>query len=309
MSPAPTQSQDLKALLRSDGVAKLAIVFCATAWGISFFIMKDAISQMPVPFLLTVRFALAAALMFVLFRHRVFDRLDRRCMRVGLLLGIADWGAYALQTVGLAYTTPGKNAFLTGCYCVVVPFAAWAIGRGRPSRLAVLAAGLCVVGLGFVALDAGPEPNVGDVLTFACAVLFAFQMALTSKLSVGLDIWVLTSWEMLAMGAASAVWMVGTGGYPTPDILTPANVEVLVFLGVVCSAGCSCLLNYGLTVVDPSVGALLSSLESPIGVVSSVVFAGEVLTGRLVVGLALIAAAIVLSEMAPKIAERLGRVG
>ena len=30
--------------------------------------------------------------------------------------------AYAIQTYGLALTTPSKNAFLTAVYCVLVPF-------------------------------------------------------------------------------------------------------------------------------------------------------------------------------------------
>ena len=48
--------------------------------------------------------------------------------------------------------------------------------------------------------------------------------------------------------------------------------------------------------VDPVPGSLLSSLESPLGTVAAVTLGGEVLSGRLVSGFALIACAVVVSE-------------
>ena len=63
---------------------------------------------------------------------------------------------------------------------------------------------------------------------------------------------------------------------------------------------CTCVgllvQNLALAHVPSSTGSLLLSLESPSGVLFSVLLAGEVLTGRLVAGFALIFISIVLSE-------------
>lgn len=48
--------------------------------------------------------------------------------------------------------------------------------------------------------------------------------------------------------------------------------------------------------MPPATGSLLLSLESPSGVLFSVLMAGEVLTGKLIFGFALIFLSIVLSE-------------
>ena len=42
-------------------------------------------------------------------------------------MGIALFAGFALQIIGLQYTTPSKNAFLTALNVVIVPFIAFII--------------------------------------------------------------------------------------------------------------------------------------------------------------------------------------
>ena len=62
-------------------------------------------------------------------------------------LGAALFTAYTLQTFGLEYTTPGKNAFLTATYCVIVPFMWWFFTKKRPDRYNIAAALVCICGM------------------------------------------------------------------------------------------------------------------------------------------------------------------
>jgi drug/metabolite transporter (DMT)-like permease len=287
--------------LDSSGFCKILIIVSALTWGFSFFVMKDATAEFPVFFLLAVRFGLASLVMLVVFGRRVIAHLDRRTIGVGVLLGVLEWAGYAFQTVGLTMTTPGKSAFLTGCYCVMVPFCAWALGLGRPERHNVIAAFVCVAGLGLVALDGGSLVNSGDLLTLVGAVFYALQMVEVSKHGPDCDVWAITTWQFIVMGVASAVSSAVLETPPPVSVYTPYNVFVLVFLAVVCSCVALAAINHAFTKVDPTAGALLSSLESPFGVAFSVMFAGEVLTGRLVAGFALIFLAIAFSEAGPQI--------
>jgi drug/metabolite transporter (DMT)-like permease len=56
---------------------------------------------------------------------------------------------------------------------------------------------------------------------------------------------------------------------------------------------------------QPAEGSLLSSLEAPFGVLSSVLVYGERVTGRMVAGFALIFVAMVVSEAGDALRERL----
>lgn len=294
-------------LLDSEPFCKLLIVACALTWGFSFFIMKDAVAEFPVFWLLSVRFCTSAIVLALLFHRQVMANLNRETIGLGLALGILGWAAYSFQTVGITMTTPGKNAFLTGCYCVIVPFCVWAMGMGRPERYNVIGAFLSLVGLGFVALDNGLPLNMGDVLTLCGAVFYALQTALIAKRgrSDAIDVRALSMWEFLAMGLSCLACTLALERPPAPKTLTPANVLVLAFLALVCSFGCLLVINHAFTKVDPTAGSLLSSLESPSGVFFSVLLGGEMLTPHLVLGFAIIFLAIVFSEAGPLIVGRI----
>ena len=84
-------------------------------------------------------------------------------------------------------TTPGKNAFLTATYCVIVPFAWWAIARKRPTAFNLIAAVLAVAGIGLVSLTGALEElsmGYGDFMTLVSALLFAIHIVYVSKLSL-----------------------------------------------------------------------------------------------------------------------------
>ena len=59
-------------------------------------------------------------------------------------MGTSLWAAYVLQTVGLVGTTAGKNAFLTGTYCVLVPFIGHTVMGEKLTRYN-LGAAFCVL--------------------------------------------------------------------------------------------------------------------------------------------------------------------
>lgn len=122
----------------------------------------------------------AALVMFAVFHKRIIAHFNARNLIVGLSMGVLMWAAYALQTVGLAHTTAGKNAFLTGTYCILVPFASYFLSGEKLTRYNLGAALLCLAGIGLVALDS-VEFNIGDVITLAGAAFFAIQMAVTAK--------------------------------------------------------------------------------------------------------------------------------
>lgn len=294
-------------LLDRPLVNKAFILFAALMWGISFTTMKGLVNEMPVFYLLAMRNALATVAMVVWVRGRLLRERDRRTLLLGLALGATGFGAYATQTVGLSMTTPGKNAFLTACYCVMVPFLSWAFGQGRPGARHVLAAVVCVCGIGLVAADGGLPLNRGDVLSLSCGVFYALQFVILSKWGAGVDALVATTWQfaVMAVCATTTSWLFeGTYVPPSPTV---SDVATMLYLAIVCSCMCFGLLNRAMTRVDPAEGSILSALEAPFGVLSSVLVYHELVTPRLLTGFALIFCAVVMSEAGEELLDRLRR--
>ena len=124
----------------------------------------------------------------------------------GLVLGAVTFLAFWVQTVGLAETTPGKNAFLTATYCVIVPFMLWGLTRKRPTMANVGAAVLCVAGIGLVSMTAGSFTiGFGDLMTLLCAVFFAAQIIAIARFSRHFDVLGLTAYQFLFGGAMGLV--------------------------------------------------------------------------------------------------------
>ena len=285
----------LRRLLDSPAANKLALLAAALTWGFSFFVAKDATDAIPVFWLLAIRFGIAFLVTLAVFWRHFWSRLDWPTIRAGVLLGLCVWAAYAFQTVGLVYTTPGKNAFLTGVYVVLVPFIAWVFRMGRPKPHDLVAAVLCLAGIGFTALSTGLSMGLGDALTLVCAVFYALQIVVVGKFGRELDVWALTIWQFLVMALCSVAIMPFEQA-PAAGVWSPTLIWQLLFLGVICSFVCLGIMNYALTKVPVAEGALLSSMESPSGVFFSVLAGRETLSARMVVGFCLIFVAMLISN-------------
>lgn len=164
----------MPSLSASRLLPRLALLGATFVWGATFVVIQRAIADLPVFHLIAIRFALASLLLLPLARG---TRLTPALWRDGLLIGGLLFAGFALQTSGLLWTTPSRSAFLTGLSVVLVPF----LGRlaGRPLHLGPVAGSLCA-GFGLWVLyrpAAGSAPfGRGDVLTTACAVVFALYV-------------------------------------------------------------------------------------------------------------------------------------
>lgn len=280
---------------RSPLFWKFMLVAMALIWGYSFLTMKTVLDTVPTFMLLACRFLLSAVIMFIIFRKRIKAHFNREYLGFGVLMGCVIWSAYAAQTLGLVDTTPGKNAFLTGTYCILVPFIALILFKERVTKWHIASALLCLVGVGFVALD-NFSIQMGDLMTLVGAVFFAVDMAVVGHIGRTRDVSVLTSWMFLFVGLFSLAATTAFEPRVPAGQWTPEIVGQLVFLAVVCTTIGLLLQNQALSHVPPATGSLLLSLESPSGVLFSVLMAGEVLTGKLIFGFVLIFLSIVLSE-------------
>ena len=272
-------------------------------WGSSFVIVKDVTNVVTPAWILAVRFTSAALIMAIALLKRRQLYFERSHVGYGLLFGLAMFLAYYLQTIGITDTTPGKNAFLTGTYCVMVPFLAWAFLRRRPNRYNVIAALLCIVGVGFISLDGDLSIRFGDAMTLACALFYAIHIILVSQFAQGRDVFVLTMWQFV--GVAVCSWVVGFVAEPMPawGALPVSCWTSLAYLAVACTALALLLQNVGQAHLPAASAALLLSLEAVFGVAFSVALGAEDLTVRVVVGFALVFAAIVVSEVLPERAK------
>ncbi len=272
---------------------RLALLTAALIWGSSFIIMKDAVSDIPVFLLLALRFTIAAAALSAVF-FRKWKAVDQAMLLHGGVCGVLLLGAYSVQTFGLVGTTPGKNAFLTAVYCVLVPFLAWGMTRQAPRGRNWLAAVLCLAGIGLVSLTGDFTVSRGDALTLAGGVLYALHIMALTHYTRRHDATLLTIIQFVVVAALAWALSLLTEG---PVALPTRGWPQLVFLGVCCTAVTLTLQSIGQKLTPPSQAAILLSLESVFGVLFSVLTGAEDVSLRMVCGFALIFVSVLVSEV------------
>lgn len=282
-------------------IGRLALIATTLLWGSSFTIMKDALATVPALWLLATRFS-GAAMLMVLIGIRSLRRLDRGYLAGGACMGVCLYLAYTVQTFGLVYTTPGRNAFLAATYCVFVPFFWWLVSKRRPDRYHFLAALFCLSGMGLVSLQSDLRIGLGEGLTILSGVFYALHIIATASAAEGRSP-VLLSLVQFAVAAALS-WVTAPFSAPAPEEISADVWLRLGYLCVMCTGLCFLLQTFGQKYTPPATAALLLTLESVFGTLFSVVFYHEHLEPRVIAGFVLILAAIVISETKLKFLRR-----
>lgn len=267
----------------------------ALIWGSSFIVMKSAVDFLTPSLLLFVRFTLATLFLTILFYKRVRS-FPHSKIKGALITGCCLFCAYYVQTWGLAYTTPGKNAFLTAVYCAIVPFIVWAVYRQVPDIYNFIAAFMCVIGVGCVSLNGDLSVNIGDVFTLCGGFFYALHILLVKKYSHEVDGIAFTVFQFIGSACVALIMTL-----LFEDITMIQNIHSSVFFQLFYLAFFATAVTLGCQTVGQKMttecnASLILSLESVIGVVFSVLLYGEVLTLQIMIGFILIFIAVIISE-------------
>ena len=283
---------------RHQGRWSLLLFLTALIWGAAFFMVKEVVDEFSPSTLVGWRFLIAALLVLLFFFKRIRKNLNLDLLKSGAILGLLYYLGFWVQTIGITDTSPGKNAFLTALYCVMVPFLYWLIFKQRPRWFNLLAAAVGISGIAFVSLQDGSfNLRFGDWMTLLSALFFALHIVFLSKYAEGKEIMSLTFVQFGCTGILGLV--VGafeSGGNILPHVQGISSYLQLFYL-IVFSSFLACVFqNVGQVHVSASQSALILALESVFGVLFSILFYGEALSFSIVIGFVLIFISVVISE-------------
>lgn len=276
------------------------LLLTSIIWGSAFVFQKFATEELSSWFITAARFTIAAVLLWVI-TYRKWGRLNRGYLLGGLITGATMGLGTAVQTVALTLgTTPGKSAFLTAVYCVIVPFFYWFVSKERPQKNHVFAAVICLVGIGLISLNGDMTMTSGDVVTLIGGVIFACDLTAVAWFAKGRDPILLTTMQITFSAVVGWIGTFVTNGVPAA--ISMGAMGNVLYLALFSTALCLFLQAYGLKHTDAAVGTILLSLESVFGVVFSVLLYHEAVTPRMAVGFAIVFVAVLLSQFrfAPK---------
>ena len=275
------------------------LILVTVIWGGGFVASDIALESMKPFQIMMVRFLLASVLMGMISlgqKNREEKSVDRTgAIRAGILMGIALFVGFSLQIIGLQYTTPSKNAFLTALNVVIVPFIAFIILKKKIGAKGIIGAILSVVGVALLSLNGNLTLGLGDALTLICAVGFAFQIFFTSEFVKKYPVSILNMVQMITAFVLSAVSLVLFG--ETDFQVTTQGWLSVLYLGVISTTLCYLLQTACQRYVDETKAAIVLSMESVFGTIFSIIILHEVITLRMVIGCVIILTAVIISNL------------
>lgn len=276
--------------------ADLALVVAAFFFGTTFVVVQDAIEEAdPVDFL-AVRFLLAAVVLGIAARRRPRSAHE---LRHGVAAGGALLCGYLLQTIGLQYTTPSTSALVTYLLVVFVPILAFVGLRRRPHPATLLGIVLALAGLALLTGGGGNGLGRGELLTLGCAFAFALHIVLLGEVADRHDPVRLTFVQISTVGLACLGISLVSGPGPGLPLGSPAFLAA-AFTGLFATALAFLAMVWAQRSVSPSRAALILLLE-PVFAAFLGWLTGDPMSPARVLGGGLILAAVLVSEVVPKL--------
>ena len=276
---------------------ELLMLITAIMWGSGFVGMAIGLEHFTVLQLMAGRFTLATILLSVIF-YKKLRLFNWSIIWRGALLGGILFFAFVLQTYGLSYTTPSKNAFLTSINVLIVPIIAFIVYKRGFDRYEVIAAMIAVIGIGFLSLTNSFTIQLGDLLSILCAIAFAFDIFYTNVFVKKEDALALTIVQFMTASLLSIIGVLILGEIPTS--INTEGFLILLYLAVFCTLVAYVCQNVGMQYANPTKSAIILSMESLFGTLFSVWILQELLTGRMIVGCVLILIAVLIAELKPR---------
>lgn len=294
--------------------SSLFLLACAAIWGFAF-VAQKAGGETLGPFTFNgIRFLLGgfSLLPLILWNRRqsLAGTQARSSFRAaipgGIAMGLVLATAAAIQQIGISPapgvmgTTPGKAAFITGLYIVLVPVLGLLL-KQRTGGATWVGGLLAVVGLWFLCMKDDLSIGVWDWLELAGTPFWALHILLIDHLSrrhdpLHLSLIQAVVCGLLSLGVALGLETIHLGA------LLEAAVPIL-YAGIG-SVG----LAYSFQVIGqqnthPSVAAIILSLETVFAAVGGWLLLGQAMDGRQLAGAGLMLLGLILPkalELFPK---------
>lgn len=219
---------------------------------------------------------------------------NKQLIEGGIVCGVFLFFANCFQQTGIQYTTVGKAGFITTFYIIIVPLIGLFFKKycGILTWIGVV---IALAGLYFLCITQKLTIQRGDALILCCSVLYAGQILAIDHYNPFVDGVKMSCIQFLTGGILGAVFMLLFEN-PSIAMILSATGPIL-YTGIMSTGVGYTLQIVGQKGLNPTVAALILSLESVFSALSGYLFLHQVLTTRELIGCALMFIAIVLAQL------------
>lgn len=274
--------------------ADLALLGVTFIWGVTFVVVQNALADIGPYYFIGIRFMLAF-LFLALIYWKYLPHINRATIAAGIIIGLALFGGYAFQTVGLQYTGAANAGFITGLSVVLVPIFTAITSRKMPGPIAAIGVLCSAVGLALLSLGVNFRLNYGDILVFFCAVCFAMHIILVSKYASHLNSVLLATIQIGTVSILSFLFGLGLETMPS-QFTRPVWIAFLI-TAIPATSLALLMQNWAQKFTSATHTAVIFTMEPVFAAITAYFWANEILSSRQLIGCSLILIGMLMTEL------------
>ena len=293
-------------------IGNIMLTITAFIWGISFVFQRKGMEYIePLTFAASRLVLAALAVMIVAFIMDMRERkhpagpvrteaeaesYKKNTIMGGVLAGLCLTGAGAFQQMGVVYTTAGKAGFITALYMMLVPVINFLFFKKKNTWLVWLGVVTGVVGLYLLCMtDKSFSVTKGDGLILICSVFFALHILVCDHFAPLGNPVKISAIQFIT--ACLCTWVLALlWEEPTWAKIVSAAVPI-AYCGVMSGGVAYTLQILAQRDTDPTVAALILSLESVFAVIGGAIMLHERMSPRELIGCLVMFIAIILVQI------------
>ena len=280
-------------------MANILLLITSVFWGSGFVVTKIALDvNVSAGFINFVRGFLFVVCVLLFFHKKIF-KMTFKDFKVGVIAGLLNFGGFITQTIGVMYTTPSNNAFISASYVVIIPFIAWIFYGKKFQVKSLIAIAACILGMAIISGITNEEinMNIGDVYTLFCAFFYAGSIVYLgySTRTTDFSIVAFLLAAVQAIGGLLFFLLVEKG--QISNVNWSVAIVPLLYMGIICSFVGQTVQVLAQKHTSATSAGLIMMLESVFGSIFSITFGFEPFTMKLVMGGTIILLSIFLMEL------------
>ena len=269
------------------------IILQSVIYGFGDPISKIAFEVTPVYTMMSVRYLIAFAVCFMLFRKRVVETIKTVPIKAWLIPGLCMGLYYLLNNVALSITDATSVAFLRSLSVVITPAFAFLIYRTHYKWQIILIQVLVLPGMYLLCVRGGLSGfGIGEVITLIAAAMAAGSLVFSKNYLEMVDP---ASMTVLQAGCSAALALIGCffveGGIHL-ETTTGTAWLIILYLAITCTFLGYLMQNLALTRISERTVALLQSLCPVMTAIFAFFMLGERLTTAGIAGALIIIACV-----------------
>lgn len=292
---------------KNNLTGSLLLMLCAIIWGSSFVAQTTGAEHVgPFTFIAARSLLGAVSLLPVIGIKGLFRKKKSGCSKMsaedkstlfygGIACGLVLFFASNLQQLGIdGGTEPGRAAFITALYILLVPIFSLFIGKKiRPIIWPCVIVSL--IALYLLCVKEGGKTHFSDLYVLLCAACYTVHILVIDKVSPKVDGIMLSMVQFFVAGILSLIPMF---------LFEDVNMESLIkaapsiaYSGIMSSGVAYTLQILGQQKTEPTIATMIMSLESVFGVLTAMIVLHQVPTLREGIGCILMFAAIIVAQL------------